>query len=546
MSKKLSLSDAIKIAESHTRLSISVTKELARNKNGECLLENILIVNQLYYGVVIKDMNDCAHRKPLTLEIAKQIAYTRNGKCISEKYVNSNSPLFWKCKNNHQFHLSLSDVKNRKSWCHECMKLGLEFTQNLANERIFKEKLGVHIALDINMKDCVKRLCQNILNRHLKYVNPILTLDHPTGLELDIYYLQYGFATEKIENITIKDFINPCFLTTPFKQYKLSSFIETHSGPGFVKSNCLYFYKEELQNICKLLEFDDEQKTMALKLIEKYKVDKKECAELIKTYENQVTARSIRSGILKNRLKLLANTTRSANSTTYVTFTQVDISISGHKVQKKQITTSYDFLTTDPNPELSQGIKCDLDNEVVKRSMTWNEQLLVAKETKKNLKLQKNDMFEEDFAIFFVNHIRKCASREYVRKDIHCNGSGTNSKSTFHKKQEGLVRKVWETCLRASAEKQNSQKTDNERCLFGEKIDTIITLRNDDEEFSVTKDRLKIIKISKTLMNQFAKLRPNFDIRTVKDNSNEDFQGMTTRTVYTSKCMKREKKARTT
>ncbi|CAG8789890.1 2169_t:CDS:2, partial [Racocetra fulgida] len=69
---------------------------------------------------------------------------------------------------------------------------------------------------------------------------------------------------------------------------------------------------------------------MALKLIEKYKVDKKECAELLKTHENQVTA----------------------------------YSISGHKVQEKQITTGYNLLTTDPNPESSQGIKRDLDNEV--------------------------------------------------------------------------------------------------------------------------------------------------------------------------------------
>ncbi|CAG8791564.1 183_t:CDS:1, partial [Dentiscutata erythropus] len=36
------------------------------------------------------------------------------------------------------------------------------------------------------------------------------------------------------------------------------------------------------------------------------------------------------------------------------------------------------------------------------------------------------------------------------------------------------------------------------------------------------------------------------DFLWVEDNSNEDFQGMTTRTVYTSKYMKREKKARIT
>ena len=36
------------------------------------------------------------------------------------------------------------------------------------------------------------------------------------------------------------------------------------------------------------------------------------------------------------------------------------------------------------------------------------------------------------------------------------------------------------------------------------------------------------------------------DFLWIEDNSNEDFQRMTTRTVYTSKCMKREKKARIT
>ena len=51
---------------------------------------------------------------------------------------------------------------------------------------------GVHIALNINVKDCVKRLCQNILNRHLRYVNQ--DPKHPSGLHLDIYYPQYGLA----------------------------------------------------------------------------------------------------------------------------------------------------------------------------------------------------------------------------------------------------------------------------------------------------------------------------------------------------------------
>lgn len=100
----------------------------------------------------------------------------------------------------------------------------------------------------------------------------------------------------------------------------------------------------------------------------------------------------------------------------------------------------------------------------------------------------------------------------------------------FIKNKKAWYAKYGETCLRASAEEQNSQKTDDERRSPGERIDTIIALRDDDEEFSVTEvsgpplkkdwphfvgDRLKIIKMSKTLMNRFARLRPNSDIRKV-------------------------------
>ncbi|CAG8568706.1 23307_t:CDS:2 [Gigaspora margarita] len=46
------------------------------------------------------------------------------------------SALLWKCKNNHQFRLSLSDVKNKVCWYYEYMNLGLEFAQNLTNKRV--------------------------------------------------------------------------------------------------------------------------------------------------------------------------------------------------------------------------------------------------------------------------------------------------------------------------------------------------------------------------------------------------------------------------
>ncbi|CAG8635926.1 2983_t:CDS:2 [Ambispora leptoticha] len=110
--------------------------------------------------------------------------------------------------------------------------------------------------------------------------------------------------------------------------WKLCSFIDAHVGPGFLKKDCLYFYKEGLQNIS----------------------DKKKCAKLLKLHENKITAHLVRSDMLQNRLKLLANTARSANSTLYTTFTQADVSVSCYKTPEKQITTDHDILPIGPNP----------------------------------------------------------------------------------------------------------------------------------------------------------------------------------------------------
>jgi len=74
-------------------------------------------------------------------------------------------------------------------------------------------------------------------------------------------------------------------------------------------------------------------------------------------------------------------------------------------------------------------------------------------------------------------------------------------------------------------------KKDDERRSSGKKIDTIICMREEDKEFSVTEvsgpplkndwthfmgDRMKIMKMLKTLMNQFAKLNPSSDITLIR------------------------------
>ena len=135
MSKKFSLDGAIKIAESYggkclskeyINCEIPMLWECNKNHQWNCSFRSIKNHHSW--------CSYCTNRK-LNISVAKELACAKNGKCISENYINNSSPLIWECKNNHQFRLSLSDVKNKGSWCRECIKLRLEFAQNLANKR---------------------------------------------------------------------------------------------------------------------------------------------------------------------------------------------------------------------------------------------------------------------------------------------------------------------------------------------------------------------------------------------------------------------------
>nr|CAG8638707.1 13564_t:CDS:2 [Entrophospora candida] len=101
----------------------------------------------------------------------------------------------------------------------------------------------------------------------------------------------------------------------------------------------------------------------------------------------------------------------------------------------------------------------------------------------------------------------------------------------FIKNKKDWLASYGETCLKASAKDGNSQKTDDECRSSGKKIDTIISMREEDKEFSVTEvsgplmkndwahfkgDRMKITKMLKALMNQFAELSPSSDITLVR------------------------------
>ncbi|CAB4429422.1 unnamed protein product [Rhizophagus irregularis] len=162
------------------------------------------------------------------------------------------------------------------------------------------------------------------------------------------------------------------------------------------------------------------------------------------------------------------------------------------------------------------------------------------KKTKENLNhrnAETIDSFEKRFTLHFVSHMVKVMEDVNLFHDPMSEGTYIVKVLApildyfFDKKKKDWRVSYGETCLKACAKDVNSSKKDDERRSSGKKIDTIICMREEDKEFSVTEvsgpplkndwthfmgDRMKIMKMLKTLMNQFAKLNPSSDITLIK------------------------------
>src|SRR6266496_5976369 len=170
---------------SHT---IENAKQVAFSKNGECLSKTY--DNSLSplswrcsegheWNASFNNVKNnktwcpyCANNRPCTLEDAKQLAYNRKGACLSEYYINNRSALLWMCDKKHRWFATFDNIKHLNSWCPFCSKYKRE------------------------------KLCHEILTKYLgppsliRKPNFLKTPECPTGLELDIYYPEYGFAIE--------------------------------------------------------------------------------------------------------------------------------------------------------------------------------------------------------------------------------------------------------------------------------------------------------------------------------------------------------------
>ncbi|CAG8747637.1 18598_t:CDS:2, partial [Racocetra fulgida] len=180
-----------------------------------------------------------------------------NGLCLSNTYINISTPLRWKCSRDHEWDAPLDRIKYKNTWCPVCEgrhSFHLEIAKKIAinkgglclsiqctatkellekpctledaikvaharNGKCLSEKFintlkmqihGVPIVLDDMLVILIKpsklhlagMLCREILTEYLG--SPSLTRrpeflktpEHSIGLELDIFYPEYGFAIE--------------------------------------------------------------------------------------------------------------------------------------------------------------------------------------------------------------------------------------------------------------------------------------------------------------------------------------------------------------
>lgn len=78
----------------------------------------------------------CVVRRKLKLEDMDKLAHERGGECLSETFVSVKHKLIWRCANGHIINASANNVRCKRHWCDECEKIKrLEEMKCIAKER---------------------------------------------------------------------------------------------------------------------------------------------------------------------------------------------------------------------------------------------------------------------------------------------------------------------------------------------------------------------------------------------------------------------------
>jgi len=133
-------------------LTITEMKQIAKERGGKCLSKEYINNNTKLLWECDKGHQweaapsgiksgtwcpYCAGIIPLTIEEMQEIAKSRGGKCLSTNYINTDTPLFWQCKEGHKWKAVPSSIK-RGAWCPYCagtIPLTIEEMQEIAESR---------------------------------------------------------------------------------------------------------------------------------------------------------------------------------------------------------------------------------------------------------------------------------------------------------------------------------------------------------------------------------------------------------------------------
>ncbi|CAG8745068.1 19179_t:CDS:2, partial [Racocetra fulgida] len=123
----------------------------------------------------------CAYTWSYTLEDAKRIALSRHGQCLSNKYINIKLPLLWRCIKGPEWKANFGHIREGH-WCPYCAG---------------NAKLTLANAKQIAIKNGGLCVSEKYINSNsIRRSDFLKTSEHSRGLELDIYYPEYGFAIE--------------------------------------------------------------------------------------------------------------------------------------------------------------------------------------------------------------------------------------------------------------------------------------------------------------------------------------------------------------
>ena len=168
---------------SQRKLTIDGMRSLAASRGGKCLSQTYAnsstkLLWQCHKGhqweatpAHIKSGTWCEKCKrehaydhcKLTIDEMHEIAIQRGGVCLSEKYVNSNTPLEWRCGNGHKWRATPSSIK-KGSWCRLCFekRISLDLKSSIEDmQEIAAKKGGNCLSKEyINSKTSLKWQCK--------------------------------------------------------------------------------------------------------------------------------------------------------------------------------------------------------------------------------------------------------------------------------------------------------------------------------------------------------------------------------------------------